>query len=119
MSDCTPCCGSTCTISVDSVTSGPHKFSINSESTEIDVRTFGSGEYGDFIACAKTGTIVVNSYCSLSIVAGDTDIPIVANVCGTTLTANCTAISMSVDVDAKGIVEWTYNLRLTGDVSGW
>ena len=116
---CTACCGSTCSISVNGVTSGPHRFNIKSASTEFNVRTFSSGSYGDFISCAKTGTIAVNSYCSLGIVSGDTDIAVVANICGTTLTANCTSIDMEVDVDANGIVERTYNLRLTGDVSGW
>ena len=42
-----------------------------------------------------------------------------ANVGGTTITcSNCACESANVDVDAKGIVEFTYTLKLTGAATG-
>jgi hypothetical protein len=66
-------CGSTCAItnSAFSTVQG-HKFTIDLGSNEIDIRAFGSGEYGNFIACAKNGTIVVESYLRPPVDAGDT-----------------------------------------------
>ena len=116
------CCGDTCTISVAGSDVGDgHRFSIATNAPEIDVRTFGAGEYGEWLACAKDGTITINTYVNLDgIEAGDTGVAIIANVCGTTLTANsCTTTSVNSDVDAKSVVEWTYVFKLTGDITGW
>jgi hypothetical protein len=115
-------CGDSCSIGVAgaNVASG-HRFSIVSNAPEIDVRAFGSGDYGDWLACAKDGTITVNTYMPIaSMESGDTGIAIVANVGSVTLScANSTCTNVTVDVDAKSVVEWTYSFKLTGAVTGW
>ena len=115
-------CGDTCSIMVVSsnVASG-HRFSIVTNAPEIDVRAFGSGDYGDWLACAKDGTVTVNCYEPISsLEAGDSGLAVICNVGATTLTcANTTCTNVTCDVDAKGVVEWTYVLKLTDDISGW
>lgn len=115
-------CGDTCSISVGgSVQSDAHKFTITANAPEVDVRAFGSGDYGDWLACAKDGTIAVNTYMPISsLEAGDAGIAVSANVGSTTLVcSNTTCTNVTCDVDAKGVVEWTYSLKLTGAVTGW
>jgi len=115
-------CGDSCSIGVLSanVASG-HRFSIVANAPEIDVRAFGSGDYGDWLACAKDGTITINSYMSIpSLEAGDSGVAIIANVGAITLScSNTTCTNVTCDVDAKSVVEWTYVFKLTGDISGW
>lgn len=114
-------CGDTCDITVGSLLSDGHKFTINVNAPEIDVRAFGSGDFGDWLACTKDGTITINTYMPVgSTEAGDTGIACSCNVGAKTLSAtNCTCSTITCDVDAKGVVEWTYVLKLTGDVTGW
>ena len=114
-------CGDTCTIAAGGAVSDGHRFSIVTNAPEIDVRAFGSGDYGDWLACAKDGTITINSYMSVnSIEAGDTGITVTAVIGTVTLVcANTTCTNVTCDVDAKSVVEWTYVLKLTGAVTGW
>jgi Zn-finger protein len=115
-------CGDTCAVSVSSgnVASG-HRFSIVSNAPEIDVRAFGSGDYGDFLACAKDGTVTVNCYMPIaSLEAGDINVAVIAYIGATTLSCtNTTCTNVTCDVDSKGVVEWTYVFKLTGDITGW
>ena len=113
------CCGTNASIEVDSSNYTCHSFVINTEASEQDVRAFGDGNYGSWIACARSGTIDLKCYDAAAIVPGDIA-NINANVCNTWCNcANAVAISTSVGADAKGIVEWTYRFRLTGDITGW
>ena len=114
-------CGDTCTIDVDGAVNDGHRFSLVCNAPEIDVRAFGSGDYGDWLACAKDGTVTVNTYMPIaSLEAGDAGVSVTAVIGGTTLTcANTTCTNVTCDVDAKGVVEWTYVLKLTGAVTGW
>lgn len=115
-------CGDKASISVDdSDQTEAHKFTITANAPEIDVRTFGSGDYGEWLSCIKDGNIVMNTYVDVDGLAAGNTADIVCNVGGqATLTANnCACTSVTVDADAKGIIEWTYTFKLTGDISGW
>jgi len=82
---------------------------------------FGSGEYGDWLACAKNGTITINSYLNPGVVSGDTCdvVAVIGTPAVYTITANaCKVTNYNISVDAKGIVEFSTTLRLTGDISG-
>jgi len=113
------CCGTNASIEVDSSNYTCHSFVINTEAVEQDCRAFGSGNYGSWIACARSGTIDLKTYDHANLIPGDI-CNIVANICNTNLSAdNAVVLSAAVDVDAKGVVEWTYRVRLTGDITGW
>jgi hypothetical protein len=116
-------CGDTCSIEIGDgglVTYG-HRFSINTNAPEIDVRTFGSGDYGDWLACTKDGTITLNTYMPVDgVEVGDTGIQVICNVGSKPLTAAaCTVTNVTCDVDAKSVVEWTYTFKLTNNITGW
>jgi hypothetical protein len=118
----TAICGSDCTITSgdfeDSATLG-HSFTVDLSSTETDVRAFGSGEYGDSLACGKAGTITVNSYAlPASVEVGDADVVFAANVGSTTISCTaCVCTAQNWNVDAKGVVEFATTIRLTGDAT--
>lgn len=114
-------CGDSCTIRIDDSTAFEgHRFTITANAPEIDIRHFGSGDYGDFIACFKDGTIDVETYLPITTLeAGDTA-NIVATVGEKTLTAADTLLTnVTVGVDAKDVVNYTYSFKLTGDITGW
>jgi len=73
------------------------------------------------LACAKAGTVTINSYANPGAVAGDVAdlVAVIGNPAILTLTmssAVCTAFDIAVD--AKGIVEFTTTWRLVGDITG-
>jgi hypothetical protein len=112
-------CGRHCSITIDGGSSFEgYSYVIATNAPEEDVRAFGSGEYGAWLACAKNGTVTVNTYLYPGVEAGDT-VNIVA-VIGTppvlTVTMNsCIVTTWDCNVDAKGIVYHTVNARITGD----
>jgi len=115
-------CGDEATISVDSSEqTDAHRFNITANAPEIDVRTFGSGDYGEWLACVKDGTITIDTYEPISGLTASVSADITANVGGqSTLTANaCPCTSVTCDVDAKGVIEWSYTFKLVSDISGW
>lgn len=114
-------CGADCSITIDDGTAFEgHRYTITCNSPEIDVRTFGSGAYGDWLACVKDGTIDVETYLPIAgMAAGDTA-NIVAVQGSQTLTANSTKCTgVTVGVDSKDVVNYTYSFKLTGDVTGF
>jgi len=115
-------CGKDCSITVDGSGSFEgHSFTIDTNSDETDVRAFGSGDYGEWLACAKNGTITINSYLNPGVTSGDTAdiVAVIGTPAVLTITANsCKCTNYNISVDAKGIVEFSTTFRLTGDISG-
>ena len=112
----TACCGSSCSITTSEfadATALGHSFTIDITSNEIDVRAFGSGTYGDWIACAASGTIAFNSYVRPDVDINDA-VTFAGNVCSESISFPAVVTSQSINVDAKGVVEFTTNLRMTG-----
>lgn len=112
-------CGSTCSITLDSGTYEAHQFSLNRSSTEIDVTSFTSGTYGDWLACSAQGTITAQFYAFPTLAQGDI-------VASTVLTldytpnvkltfSNCVTTSCTSEVVANGVVNNTLTLRIVGD----
>jgi len=104
-------CGTSASITGSS-TSEAHSFSISWSVNENDVRVFGSGSFGDWLGCASNATLTVNSYdqpddpgtlLTFSCVLGD----------GHTASGTSVMTNWSVNVDAKGLVEYVSNSRIT------
>ena len=104
-------CGTSASIT-GSGTTEAHSFSIAWNKTENDVRVFGSGSFGDWLGCASNGQLTVNSYdipedpgtaLTFSCVLGD----------GHTASGTSIMTNWSVNVDAKGLVEYVSNSRVT------
>ncbi len=114
-------CGKDCSITVDSVTVEGHQYTITTNAEEIDVTAFESGDYGDWLACAKNGTIQIRSYANPGVVAGDTAdiVAVIGDPAVLTLTMNdCKCVSLELSTDAKGVVEFVSTFRLVGDITG-
>ena len=113
------CCGSECTITgapfADATIKG-HSFSINLTSNEIDIRNFDSGDYGEYIACNLAGSVSISSYIRPDVTVGD-DVTFAATVCGETFSVSCEVTGQDITVDAKGVVEFVTNLRMSGDLT--
>ena len=115
-------CGKDCSITIDgSGTFEGHSYTIDTTSEENDVRAFGSGDYGAWLACAKSGTVTINTYGNPGVTSGDVAdlVAVIGTPAVLTLTmtsAVCTAFNISVD--AKGIVEFVTTWRLVGDITG-
>ena len=113
----TTCCGDTCSITTTEfadATALGHSFTIDLTSNEIDVRSFGSGTYGDWLACSAAGTITFNSYVRPDVDIDDA-LTFAGNVCTETISFPVKVSGQSINVDAKGVVEFVTTLRLTGD----
>jgi hypothetical protein len=94
-----------------------HMVNLTDSAPELDVRVFGSGEWGDFLACNRTGSLTLNTYNYIAgIDPGDTTTFSVADTLRT-VSGDCICISEAEAVDAKGLVEITYEFRLTGTPS--
>uniref|UniRef100_A0A6H1ZWH6 Uncharacterized protein n=1 Tax=viral metagenome TaxID=1070528 RepID=A0A6H1ZWH6_9ZZZZ len=114
-------CGKDCSLTINDGTAFEgHRYSINCNAPEIDVRTFGSGAYGSWLTCAKDGTVDVETYLPVTgLEAGDTA-TVVCVQGAQTLTANDTkCTNANVNVDSKDVVGYKYSFKLTGDVTGW
>lgn len=116
-------CGKDCSVSVsDGTAFEGHRWTLTANAPEIDVRTFASGDYGSWLACIKDGSVEIGTYLPISGMEPSDNSNIVLTVGSPavqTLTCNdvkCT--SVSIGVDAKGLAEYTYTFKLTGDVTG-
>lgn len=114
-------CGSACSITVaGGQTFEGHKFEIEARGTEFDVRRFGSGAYGDWLACAKEGNVTINTYLPVPNQTPNSTAAIVCSIGTTSLSAsNSRLVSINCSVDSKDVVQWSYVYKLTGDISGW
>lgn len=114
-------CGKDCSITIDGAKKEGHSFTIDTTSEETDVRAFGDGDYGSWLNCAKAGTVTINTYANPGVTAGD-EADLVATIGSpavltlTMTAAKCTAFN--INVDAKGIVEFSTTFRLVGDITG-
>jgi len=110
-------CGSSCTIDVGGALTDAFQFTLDWQTQENDVRTFGSAtEFGDWIACADSGNLTVQSYSPIATQPGDTA-TYSANCGAVVLSGNCSCMTLNVNADAKGLVTYSSSFRLTGDVS--
>lgn len=109
-------CGDACTLTGTEFASVEgHRYVIELASNEIDTRIFGDGDYGSFIACAKNGTVTIDSYLRPVVDIGDA--VTVGMVVGTeTFSIDCVVISMTVNVDAKDVVQFNTKLRIVDEV---
>jgi len=109
-------CGRTCSITVGGQAYGSHKFDFKMEGKEDDVTAFGSSQFGDWLYCLVNATITMDCYQlpSLSI----NDIVTVVLTFGftpaiTMTSAGAKVKSVTNSVDAKGIAQFTVEVRLT------
>jgi len=92
-----------------------HTVSLTDNAPAIDVRSFGSGEWGDTIACARDGSLTLSTYAYIAgIDPGDETTFQVADTLRT-ISGACVCTSENESIDAKGLVEITYEFRLTGE----
>jgi len=112
-----PCCGSTAEINVAGNSNiEAHSYTVTLDANEVDTRSFGSGDYGDFMSCAKTGSIECRSYLDPGVAIGDDDVNITTNSCNSLANyTNCVVTGLTTEVDAKGLVEFVSRFRITGD----
>lgn len=110
-----------CSITIDGATVEGHTYTIATTAEETDVRAFSSGEYGSWLACAKAGTVTINTYANPGVTAGDTAdlVAVIGNPAVLTLTmSNAVCTGFDIGVDAKGIVEFTSTFRIVSDITG-
>jgi len=112
-------CGRLATVSIGGVEiEDAHTVNLTDNAPTIDVRTFGSGVWGDWLACARDGTLTLNTYNYIAgIDPGDTTTFSVADTLRT-VTGDCICSSESEAIDAKGLVEISYEFKLTGEPTG-
>ena len=109
-------CGSECTINSGLSAVEGHRFVIELGSNEIDIRTFGDGDYGSFIACALNGTLVVDSYLRPVVDVGDS-LTVKAVVGTETISLPCVVTGQTINVDAKDVVQFNTKFRVQNTVS--
>lgn len=110
-------CGRTATLTLTggtSVTLAVFNVSLTLSGNETDITAFGSGEFGNYIVCNKSGELSVDSYEYCGLVSSITGYSLVA--ANKTFTGNCIGRDFTTGVDAKGVVTFNYVLRLTGDI---
>ena len=122
-------CGDTCSVTVNGgATFEGHKFAINIKSTEENVRKFGANNrFGDWLACSAEGTVTINTYLQIPNLVTGAATSVICTIPlgsggGGAVTLTCAAarlVDVSTDVDSKGIVEWTWTFKLSGQVTGW
>jgi hypothetical protein len=109
-------CGRLCAITVGGSTYGGHQWTLNQVGREIDITSFGSSKYGDWKVCFADGTVSAQFY-ERPNVSPDDIVTLVLTLGSTpnvTLTAASTKIiGVTTDVDAKGLVGFTVNMRIT------
>lgn len=107
-------CGSTSVLTGDFGSVEGFNFSMDLGSNEIDVRAFGSGEWGDTIACGLNGTIVLDSYLRPDVDIGD-KVSWAADICTEKWAVDGVVTNQSINVDAKDVVTFSTTIRMTGD----
>jgi hypothetical protein len=112
---CTICCGDDATVTNSEFSDvSPYSFTISLSSNEIDVRAFGDGEYGNWIACAKAGTVSLQSYCRPELVPGDS-LTFTGTICDEDFSIPVIVTGQDFNVDAKEVVNFSTTMRITGD----
>lgn len=115
----TAICGKACSLTVASGTFSGHQFDLQLTSNEIDVTGFGSGTYGDWIACLAHGMLTMSFYerptpTINDVVTWSVVLPYTPQV---TLSGTGRVVSKGMPVDAKGVVENTLGIRITGEIN--
>lgn len=107
-------CGDTCTITNAEFNSiEAHILDYSLTSNEVDVRSFeDANAYGEFLACAATGSLTVQTYLRPAVAINDA-VSVTANVNSEVYTFPCKVTGISGNIDAKGVVGFTTNLRVT------
>ena len=109
-------CGKRCALTLGSQTYTAHAFTISYAGREIDVSSFGSSIYGDHVVCLIDAVLTAQCYDRPTLVPGDviTAVATFAETPSVILTfALSKVISVTDEVDAKGIVNHTVTVRLT------
>ena len=109
-------CGRTCSVTIGGQSYSAHKFDYNLEGKEDDVTAFGSSQFGDWLYCLVNATITLECY-QLPNVSID-DIVTVVMTFGFTpdvilTSAGARVKSIKNSVDAKGVAQFTVDVRLT------
>jgi hypothetical protein len=109
-------CGRLTTVQIGGVTiDDAHTVNWTDAAPAIDVSAFGSGAWGDYLACRREGTLTLNTYAYITgLDAGDTTTFSIADTLRT-ISGSCVCTSENESVDAKGLVEITYEFRATGE----
>lgn len=112
-------CGKSCSITVGGSDYAAHQFSISRQANEIDVTSFESGTYGEWIACSQNATISAQLYdLPGSLNPGDEADVVVSfgyDPAVTVTYSDCVVTALNSEVDAKGLVSHNITLRIVGD----
>jgi hypothetical protein len=109
-------CGRTCNITIGSNSYSAHKFDYSLDGKEDDVTAFGSSQFGDWLYCLVNATVSMECYELPNLVVDDivTVIMTFGFTPNVTLTsANARVKTVKNSVDAKGIAQFTVEVRLT------
>ncbi len=112
-------CGKAVTFTVGGSAYDGHQFSLEESSNEIDVTHFGDGTYGSTLACSASARLTASFYDVPSASIGDSvafsiTLPYSSTI---TMTGNGTVSAKGLSVDAKGVVENSLTLKITGDIT--
>jgi hypothetical protein len=109
-------CGKDCDITgLNNVTA--HSFSLTLEGQEIDVTAFGDGDFGTSAVCRSQGTVSINSYVYPSQDDIGDEITLSVDIGDTTLSVPTVLQSKNINIDAKGVAEFTTVLKINGDIT--
>lgn len=110
-------CGDSCTLSGSAFGSvKAHRYVLELASNEIDTRIFGDAAYGSFIACAKNGSLTIDSYKRPDVDVGDT-LSVLLSVGDAKITVPGVCTSQSINVDAKDVVQFSTKMRVIDDAT--
>jgi len=117
-------CGDSCSVTVGGgATFEGHRYVITVNAPDIDVRTFSSGEYGSWLTCVKDGTVDIETYLPIPSIQAGSTADLVCTIASNPiklLTASDTrCTNITVNVDSKDVVTFSYSFKLTGDITGW
>jgi hypothetical protein len=108
------CCGSTCSIdNAEFSSSEGTSFTISLSANEIDIRSFGTGTFGDYLACNEQGTISITSYIRPVVDINDS-ITFTGTICSESISVACIVVGQTWNVDSKDVVSFTTDLRMEG-----
>lgn len=114
-------CGDSCSIVIGgSSTFEAHRFTLTANAPDIDVRSFGSGDWGEYLSCFKDATIDAECYVPINSLEPGDAASITMTVGTHTLSAPSTkCTNVTYNVDAKDVVNVTYSFRVSDDITGW
>lgn len=109
-------CGDTTTLSGSVEGVSAHIISISETSNETDVRNFDSeaGGFGDWLACSKAAQITMQSYLPVPLDVSDTS-TFEATIANEAVSYPVVVTGKDTNVDAKGLVEFSITMRVTGE----